>query len=154
MLKKVVLLVFVLAIATIQGAMTAECSVPPQFLFGDDNYIYCTGHTGVLFYADKSSVNVMEYEPPKYVISVDVVAASDMYKRSKIDLEPDRTNISEPKTYIFLYNWDNKEVYVLDEETQEWKFVNPNGTWADSGIALSASRLAFKIAYEMDFKDS
>ena len=145
---------FVLAVMLMQGITTAECGVPAQFLFGDENYIYCTGHTGVLFYADKSSVNVMEYDPPEYMISVDVVAASDMYKRSKIDLEPERTKISEPKTYIFLYNWDNKEIYVLDEETQKWKFVNPNGTWADSGITLSASMLAFKLAYGIKFSDA
>ena len=145
---------FVLAVMLMQGITTAECGVPSQFLFGDENYIYCTGHTGVLFYADKSSVNVMEYDPPEYMISVDVVAASDMYKRSKIDLEPERTKISEPTTYIFLYNWDNKEIYVLDEETQEWKFVNPNGAWTDSGIPLSVSRLAFKLAYEIEFGDS
>ncbi len=153
-LKKAVLLVFILAVLMMQRITTAECGVPSQFLFGDENYIFCTGHTGVLFYADKNSVDVMEYEPPEYMNAIDVVAAYDMYKRSKIDLEPDRTKISEPKTYIFSYNWDNKEIYVLDEETQEWKFVNPNGTWADSGITLSASKLAFKIAYEMEFKDS
>ena len=147
------LFLFVLAVMLMQSITTAKCA-PSQFLFGDENYIYCTGHIGVLFYADKSSVNVMEYDPPEYMISVDVVAASDMYKRSKIDLEPDRAKISEPKTYIFLYNWDNKEIYVLDEETQEWKFVNPNGVWADSGIPLSVSRLAFKIAYGIKFSDA
>lgn len=151
MLRK--LLLFMLAVMLMQGITTAKCA-PAQFLFGDENYIYCTGHTGVLFYADKSSVKVMEYDPPEYMISVDVVAASDMYKRSKIDLEPDRTKISEPKTYIFLYNWENKEIYVLNEETQEWKFVNPNGAWADSGILMSLYRLAFKLAYEIEFGDS
>ena len=151
MLKKVLLLV--LAVVIIQGATTAECA-PSQFLFGDENYIYCTGHTGVLFYADKSSVDIMEYDPPEYMIAIDVVAASDMYKRSKIDLEPDRTYISEPKTYIFLYDSDNKEIYIWNEEKQEWKFVKPDGAWADSGIPLSVSRLAFKIAYGIKFSDA
>lgn len=151
MLRK--LFLFVLAVMLMQSITTAKCA-PAQFLFGDENYIYCTGHTGVLFYADKSSINVMEYNPPEYMISVDVVAVSDMCKSSRIDLEPDRTKISKPKTYTFLYNWDNKEIYVLDDETQKWRFVYPNGAWADSGIPLSVSRLAFKIAYEVQFGDS
>ena len=94
MLRK--LFLFVLAVMLMQSITTAKYA-PSRFLFGDENYIYCTGHTGVLFYADKSSINVMEY-----MISVDVVAVSDMCKSSRIDLEPDRTKISEPKTYTFL----------------------------------------------------
>lgn len=85
-LKKAVLLVFILAVLMMQRITTAECGVPSQFLFGDENYFFCTGHTGVLFYADKNSVDVMEYEPPEYMNAIDVVAAYDMYKRSKIDL--------------------------------------------------------------------
>ena len=48
----------------------------PMNLGGDSNFILCDGHMGKAWYVDKSSLNVQKYEPPQYIIAVNVVSVN------------------------------------------------------------------------------
>ena len=51
----------------------------PTHLNGNANYILVDGHMGTAWYVDKSSLVVQKYEPPQYIIAVNVVSASSAY---------------------------------------------------------------------------
>ena len=44
----------------------------PTHLNGNANYILVDGHMGTAWYVDKSSLVVQKYEPPQYIIAVNV----------------------------------------------------------------------------------
>ena len=56
----------------------ASANYPTHFN-GNANYILVDGHMGTAWYVDKSSLVVQKYEPPQYIIAVNVVSARSAY---------------------------------------------------------------------------
>lgn len=115
----------------------------PQYLNGDPNFILCDGHMGVGFYVDKSSLNVEKYEPPQYIIAVNVVSVEDA--------DQGNINISNVKTYRFFYNYDLRKMYVDRDGSSNWRYLSPDGSWAETGVVMPAGEKAFELAYRMNF---
>ena len=124
----------------------------PTHLNGNANYILVDGHMGTAWYVDKSSLVVQKYEPPQYIIAVNVVSA-----RSAYDDENDfyqhggRGKIMDTKTYRFFYNWDRTEMYVDSTGNDGWVRLKPLGSWAETGVSMPAGEMAFYLAYNMKF---
>ena len=47
----------------------------PTYLNGNRDLILCDGHMGMGYYVDRTSLVVQKYEPPQYIIAVNVVTA-------------------------------------------------------------------------------
>ena len=122
----------------------------PTHLNGDKNYILVDGHMGVAWYVDRSSLTVQSYNPPSYIIAVNVISA-----QSAIDDVQDFYNGGEGvaigiKTYRFSYDWNSRSMYV-DGGSQGWEYLNPWGCWAETGIRMPAGEMAFALAYGLRF---
>ncbi len=124
----------------------------PEYLNGDRNYIRCDGHMGTAWYVVASSLNVEKYEPPQYIISVDVVSA-----RSAIDDERDfyenggAGKITGVKHHRFFYNWNLRRMYYDSKGNNDWRYLDPKGDWAHTGIHMPAGQIAFLLAYDLEF---
>lgn len=118
----------------------------PDYINGDMNYILCDMHMDAGWYVIKNSITVEKYEPPQYIIIVDVATVP------KASYTYGNTKISSIKKYRFFYNWDLKEMYV-DKTigTSDWSFIEPRGPWAKTGIIKYAGEMAFYISYNKKF---
>ena len=112
----------------------------PDYLGGDRNFLFCGGHMGYGRYVDRSSLVVQEYDPPTYRIEVNVVTVADA--------DMGRTDIYNVTTKYFLYQWDERKVYVLSGGA--WQYIPPVGSMADTGHEFSYET-AFYLAYHMKF---
>ena len=98
------------------------------------------------YYVDRSSLVVKQYKPPVYIIAVDVVSVPDA--------DSGKTKISTVKKYHFMYRYDQRNMYVPMEDPNsdlDWKYLKPNGTYAETGVAMPAGEIAFYLAYNMSF---
>jgi len=121
----------------------------PTYLNNNRNYILCGGHQGVGWYIDRSSLVVKEYNPPHYLIAVNVVIAS----LSSNGIQLDRVNspiINKVETRYYYYNWDDREMYRLSDRDNKYHYIPPVGSLADTGHEFSGE-LAFYIAYRTKF---
>lgn len=136
------LIVFVVAVFMMMVS-TAMALPYPEHLNGDSNYILCDGHMGSAWYVDRSSLNVQKYAPPQYIIAVNVVTVNDADKGN--------TAISKVKTYRFFYNSDFVRMYIDRNLNDNWSYINPDGSWAETGIVMPTGEIAFALAYGYKF---
>lgn len=113
----------------------------PTHLYGDKNFILCDGRSA--WYVDRSSLNVQKYEPPQYIIAVNVVRVDNADRRS--------TEIKNVHTYRFFYNSDLGQMYADFNNNDNWRYLNPQGSWAETGISMPAGEIAFALAYNYKF---
>ena len=52
--------------------------------------------------------------------------------------------------YYFYYNMDSDRMCVLDNNG-DWRYLDPQGSWAATGVALPAGQMAFELAYGRSF---
>lgn len=105
---------------------------------------------GTAWYVDKTSLVNQMYAPPYYKLAINVVTA-----KSAVGDENDFYNGGEGeivgvKTYYFYYNMDSDRMCVLDNNG-DWRYLDPQGSWAATGVALSAGQMAFELAYGRSF---
>lgn len=62
----------------IGGIVIVGAESYPVYLNGDRNYILCDAYKETAWYLDRSSLNVQKYDPPQYIIAVNVVTVPDM----------------------------------------------------------------------------
>ena len=147
-MKKILFLLLFLFLAVTTSPTTFANY--PAYLNGDRNFILVDGHMGTAWYVDRSSLAVQSYNPPSYIIAVNVISA-----QSAIDDVQDFYNGGEGaaigiKTYRFSYDWDSRSMYV-DRGYQGWEYLNPWGCWAETGIRMPAGEMAFALAYGLRF---
>lgn len=123
------------------GQVAFAGDIYPDHLDNNPNYILCDGHMGGGWYVIKDSLRVEKYDPPRYIITINIAEVPDADKLN--------TRISRVFTNRYFYNYAMKEMYVDRKGT--WKHLNPNGIWADTGISMPAGEIAFYLAYHMKF---
>ena len=126
----------------------------PTYLNGDRNLILCDGHMGVAWYVDRTSLVVQKYEPPQYIIAVNVVTADSAVGDERDFYSGGKGRIKEVRTMRFFYNWDLRKMYVGKGGADDWRFIPPTGSWAETGISMPAGEIAFALAYNMRFYGS
>ena len=83
---------------------------------------------------------------PKYILcdAVNVVSVQDA--------DMGNTAIHDVRTMRFFYNYDMQRMYIDRHPNDgDWRYLNPKGSWAEIGIAHPAGKIAFRLAYGMDF---
>ncbi len=148
MMKKILLLpIFLLLALTASPAAFANY---PTYLNGDRNFILVDGHMGTAWYVDRSSLVVQRYEPPDYIIAVNVVSAHSAIDDERDFYDGGEGVVTGIKTYRFSYDWDRRSMYV-DNGSQGWKYLSPWGCWAETGIRMPTGEMAFALAYGLRF---
>lgn len=112
----------------------------PKYLNGDKNYIFCGAYRTWVGYAVRNSLNVERYNPPNYIISIDIVNTHNCIK------------ITGRGTSRFAYDWESKQAYEI-EENGDWTLLDPRGKGPRSvGFkeALEAE-MTFYLAYKKKF---
>jgi len=142
-MKKWFALLVMVCTFLISSAVGAYTNPYPAHLNGDSNFILCDGHMGVAWYVDRSSLVVEKYDPPQYIIDVNVCTVQDANKGN--------TAISNVRTYRYFYNWGLRKMYVDYDGTSNWRYLDPHGCWADTGISMPAGEVAFALAYNLKF---
>ena len=150
-MKRIIMLIVGISMLALPAAVSANY---PTYLNGDRNFIRCDGHMGTAWYVDASSLNVLRYEPPEYVIAVNVVTA-----RSAIGDEDDFYSggsgmVTDVRTMRFLYDWDACAMYAWNDAEMDWYYLPPGGSWAETGITMPAGEIAFYLAYHTKFYGS
>ena len=116
----------------------------PDHLYDDPNYIAAYAHMGAGSYVDASSLAVEVYDPPRYILTVDVAQVRDMDRGN--------TEITSVGTCRFLYDWDGGRVYYdKNTGTNDWKYIPPEGSNAQRGFYGPIAEIAFYLAYGMKF---
>ncbi|EEQ48876.1 hypothetical protein HMPREF0908_0904 [Selenomonas flueggei ATCC 43531] len=136
--KLFVFMMFFLVLGT-HGIVRADY---PNYLWGNKNFILCGAHMGYASYIDKTSLVVEEYNPPIYKLAIREIHVP----------EADRGNI-EPSgsgTAHFMYNWESRRMYWWDFRDNEWRYIPPVGTMAETGHYFDGE-MAFYLAYNMKF---
>ena len=148
MMKKILfhLLFLFLAVAALPSAHANY----PTYLNGDGNFILVDGHMGTAWYVDRSSLVVQSYNPPSYIIAVNVVSAHSAIDEERDFYHGGEGTVTGIKTYRFSYDWDSRSMYV-DNGSQGWSYLNPWGSWAETGIRMPAGEMAFALAYGLRF---
>lgn len=144
-MKKILLLISLICTLLLAGTSMAY-NPYPDHLGGDDNYILVDGHMGTAWYLDRSSLYVEKYEPPQYIIAVNVCQVNNADRGN--------TAISRVLTERFFYNWNLRQMYVDRNGGSNWRYLDPNGSWAATGIVMPAGEMAFYLAYDMRFYGS
>ena len=155
MIKKFLTLTFLtLVIIIFSNSSNTSFANYPTHLNGDKNYILVDGHMGVAWYVDRSSLKVKQYLPPHYIITIEVVSAESAINDANNFYSGGRGVITGRKLYHFAYHWDSKHMYLGDGSyygSADWEYIDPRGSWADTGIIMPAGEMAFALAYNMKF---
>lgn len=127
----------------------------PTYLNGDTNYILAHGHQGVGTYVDKTSLNVQEYNPPEYIIAINVITAYSADGSQNGLYNGGEGKIADVTTERYLYNYDKRTMYGLSGTTGEGKlrYLDPNGPMAVVRPAI-VGEMAFYLAYGIPFYSS
>ena len=151
MMKRVVTLAFMM-ICVCAWCFVGEASPHDPYLDGDSNYIKCTRHQDLVCYVDRSSLKVHLYNPPEYIISIDMVS---------VEMNPQMTSYRNRKTgtVLYRYNYDDREMYVNTKDyfsngNDEWMYLEPTAGWAKGGRFVMAGDIAFYLAYNTGFYKS
>jgi hypothetical protein len=115
----------------------------PTYLGDDHNFILCDGHMGTAWYVDRTSLTVQKYDPPIYMIAINVVRVDQA--------DEGNTSIADVKTSRFFYNYDSQKMYFDKDGTSNWVYLPPQGSWAETGIRMPAGEIAFALAYNLKF---
>lgn len=142
-MKKLILMIFLGVFVFLGFGNNSVSASYPTYLGGNSNYVLVDGHMGVAWYLDRSSLVVQKYAPPQYIIAVNVGKVNDADRGN--------TSISDVKTFRFFYNYDLQRIYIDRTGTDDWVYINPNGSRAETGVALPTGRKAFALAYGISF---
>ena len=99
-MKKFFGVIFALLLVTNSAAAADE-----QYLNGDKNYIYCGASMGAGYFVDRNSYSVEKYNPPYYVISVDIVEVGHYF-------DDWGTKIHRRRNLRFMYDYSTRKVYI------------------------------------------
>ena len=119
-----------------------QASPYPNHLNGDPDYVLTDGHMGTAWYMKKSSLNVELYDPPIYIISVSLYTINNADRGN--------TTYRDIITCRFRYDWNNRAMYV-ETGYNEWYYLNPHGSWAETGIRMPTGEMAFYMTYGKRF---
>lgn len=137
-LKKMILLIGLL------WALLLSCGHAYQgYLGGNPNFVLCDGHMGTAWYVDRSSLVVGKYAPPQYILAVNVVTVHNADRGN--------TAIDGVRTMRYFYNSDLGQMYIDRNGNDDWRYLNPRGSWAETGVSMPAGEIAFALAYRMKF---
>ena len=92
------------------------------------------------------TLDTIEYNPPKYIIAVNICTVNNASQGN--------TSIASVMTKKFFYDIShnsNWKMYYSSPNSDKWKYIKPQYTFAYNGIVLPAGEMAFYIEYGIPF---
>lgn len=126
----------------------------PKYFDDNKDLIFITGRMGEGFYVDRSSLVVEKYEPPQYIITVNVVRISFPLKNGPDgDFSRQGAKIVSVKPFRFFYNYDKRVMFIDAARTDNWNYLPARDSSPQRGLAVGrpAGEMAFALAYNMSF---
>ena len=146
-MKKLCTVFFTLLLLAFASVASANY---PYYLNGNSDYVRVDGRMGTAWYVDKTSLVNQMYAPPYYKLAINVVTAQSATGDENDFYNGGEGEIVGVKTYYFYYNLDSDRMCVLDNNG-DWRYLDPQGSWAATGVALPAGQMAFELAYGRSF---
>lgn len=114
---------------------------------GNKNYISFDGGMGRIWYVVANTINVQRYNPPEYIIAIDIV-----------QVNPENNTMGRQRTERFLYNYDLQEMYIEsynpENKTYYWEYLKDPEKAVKVHVSsrpISMGEIAFALAYNMSF---
>ena len=124
------------------SSTTFAASFADKFLDGDSRYIKVGASMGAASYFDRDSVKVELYEPPIYIISMEILS---------VPIHPANGNTIYSRSIRFKYDYENRKIYTFDRDNNEI-YIDPDVYYGEgSGYRIPAAEAAFAIAYNLKF---
>ena len=119
------------------------CQAFPEYLDGDRNYPAIDGHMGTGYFMDKNSIYVEMEVPPVYVLQVSCLCVAD----------PDVSKVSDATILKFRIRYVDEKTPQMYMEglNDEWIYVKPFGSYAESGVILPIGEAAFYTKFGRKF---
>ena len=139
-----------LAVSMIGAVASASSPLPPTHFHGDPNFILITEQpqSNTAWYIDRSSLVVSKYEPPQYIIAVNICMVTNANQGNDASIQHVVTN-------TFFYNWDLKRMYWdAGHGDQNWIYIAPTAPRATAMVGKPGGEMAFYLAYNMKFYGS
>jgi len=169
--KSIALLMIIVVMNFMSVAFAAD---EENYFKGDKNYILCGAAMGAGFFVDRNSLKVEKYDPPIYILSIDILDAGYYFMdRSKSHLGRRYTDrfmydYSQRKMYLYTPNgggdmkWryenyyrDNKEKLNKNIDwNSQWTYVDPDVFYGEGAVFPTAGEIAFALAYGVKFHGS
>ena len=120
----------------------------------DGDWVLIDGGMGVGYYADKNTVDVQQYAPPKYQITIKVISVqfSDEYWREHDTYIGGPYRVGEGFPMTFRYDWTTKSLF--HERDGKWLLWDTNRDYSHAEgnpMIPYAAEVAFATAYNMRF---
>ena len=157
---KKIFLIFIVLMMTLMISIVSAEEIDSDTLVNDmrnnpKNYVYVgnASSAGDSIFAMKSSVDVKEYKPPKYIIEIKL--AQIWWKEGMPSRTKDSANLLwEGKPLGFIYDYNSKKIYCehKDNDLEYLDKENANRGKFNS-MMMSSAELAFYWAYDMSFYD-
>lgn len=143
-MKKTVDCIIILTILMISSVCLAA-SAKEIYFNGDKNYIQYDSGMGRIWYVIANTVNVQKYNPPEYIVAIDVV-----------QVNPENNAMSRHQTKRFKYNYDLQKMYIEmynpENKTYYWEYIKDPHERVKYHVAdIPMGELTFAIAYNMSF---
>ena len=140
-----------------------------NYLADDPRYIECPIGMGWVSYIDTTSVNVQEYRPPQYIITINKVERN---------MQDDQNTHLRYHTFKFKYDYAQRKMYLYSPNhgdgfknrylnemkhskkpidntidwNSEWQYIAPDVYYGEgTGDMAVAGEVAFAIAYNLKF---
>ncbi|MBR1396649.1 MAG: hypothetical protein IJ563_03825 [Selenomonadaceae bacterium] len=164
MLKKLIFVVLAILMMTTVAfaADESDTELLNDMYNNPKNYISLGGAgSGIAIYISKSSVNVQQYSPPKYIIAVQWISVS-FTRRQENGIWKDVVYADLGRNERYLYDYESKKIYAEDYDNENnpyWEYldtknINDPGTAGRAkSMKMASAELAFYWAYNMSFFD-
>ena len=139
MLKKIFSAILALSILLFSSVAMADY---PKYLNGDKNYVLVDGIQGRAWYAVRNSLNVERYNPPNYIISINIVSVGNADRGN--------TEIAGSNIHRFAYDWEYKKAYLVKNDGS-LSMLNPNAKGFRQTAMADIAELVFYLAYKKKF---
>lgn len=137
--------VFILA-GIMTFSTTCSASLFNEVYFnGDRNYIQFDSGMGRIWYVVANTINVQQYDPPEYIIAIDIV-----------QVNPENNTMGRHQTKRFLYNYDLQKIYIEmynpENKTYYWKYIKDPQEKVKYHVSdVPMGEITFALAYNMSF---
>ena len=147
-------------------------AVDKKYFNGDKNYIFCGASMGMGYFVITNTLNVEQYAPPIYIISVDVISVGSYFnggtkmmwrhtKRFKYDYSTRKMYVYTPngsgeymrRRYESQYRHNKQkmdEARTIDWNS-EWTYVFPDIFYGEGAVFPNVGEIAFALAYKVKF---
>lgn len=145
-LKKIISALLFAILVVFAGMTCRAAEVNSNYLNGNKNFPMIDWKQGVSSFLDKSSLVCERYDPPYYILAVNVLYVDHADKGN--------TTPNVIRTFRIFYNYNKTEMYNITKDKRGLTtsyYIDPNGCEAQKSVVMPAGEAAFYLCYNLKF---